>query len=270
MLPAMLPPVIDTHCHLTNQRFANDRDAVIAAARAAGVVQMMTIGTGLDDARACLALAERFPGVLACSAGLDPHTCFEAGDAFAMQLAELETLLASGRFSALGEIGLEYHHHVAPKEVQIVQFEAQLDLAVRLDLPVVIHSRDAHPDTTLVLARNPRSRGVIHSFTGNVDDVRGFLDLGWFISLNGILTFKGSDDLRAAAKLVPADRLLVETDAPYLAPLPLRGRRCEPVHVLHTVNFLAELRGERPEDVAAWTTRNARQLFRFAALIPPA
>lgn len=270
MLPAMLPPiidtpVIDTHCHLTNARFANDRDAVIAAARTAGVTQMMTIGTGITDAQACLALAERFPGVVACSAGLDPHTCFEAGDAFPAQLAELERLLASQRFNALGEIGLEYHHHVAAKDVQIAQFEAQLDLAVRLDLPVVIHSRDAHPDTTQVLARNPRSRGVIHSFTGNVAEVRGFLDLGWFISLNGILTFKGSDDLRAAAKLVPADRLLIETDAPYLAPLPLRGRRCEPGHVLHTLHFLAELRGERPEDVAAWTTRNARQLFRFAA-----
>ena len=266
MLPAMLPPVIDTHCHLTNSRFDNDRDAVIAAAQVAGVAQMMTIGTGIDDARACLALAERFPGVLACSAGLDPHTCFEAGDRFPAQLAELETLLASRRFSALGEIGLEFHHQVAPKDVQIAQFEAQLDLAVRLDLPVVIHSRDAHPDTTMVLARNPRSRGVIHSFTGTVTDVRGFLDLGWFISLNGILTFKGSDDLRAAAKLVPADRLLIETDAPYLAPLPLRGRRCEPGHVMHTLNFLAELRGERPEDVAAWTTRNARQLFRLSAV----
>jgi TatD DNase family protein len=265
MLPSMLPPVIDTHCHLTNQRFADDRDAVIAAARAAGVAQMMTIGTGLADARACLALAARFPGVLACSAGLDPHSCFEAGDAFPAQLAELEALLAGGGFNALGEIGLEYHHRLAAREVQIAQFEAQLDLAVRRDLPVVIHSRDAHPDTTLVLQRNPRSRGVIHSFTGTPADARGFLDLGWFISLNGILTFKGSDELRAAARLVPADRLLVETDAPYLAPLPLRGRRCEPGHVLHTLNFLAELRGERSEDVAAWTTRNARRLFRIAA-----
>ncbi|MBA3709366.1 MAG: TatD family hydrolase, partial [Planctomycetes bacterium] len=201
--------------------------------------------------------------LLVCAAGLDPFTCHELGDGFPAALVELRALLTAGGFHGLGEIGLEYFHQLDPAEVQRGNFELQLELAVRHALPVVIHVRDAHADMLACLRRHPRSRGVIHSFTGSVDDVRAYLDLGYHISLNGMLTFKTSHELRQAAAAVPNDRLLVETDGPYLAPVPLRGRRCEPAFVLHTLALLAELRGQRAEDVAMWTTRNAERLFRL-------
>ena len=261
----MLPPVIDTHCHLTHQRFAGDLEAVLERVRAAGVARVITIGTSVADARLCQELAQRHPRLISCAAGLDPFAVHAAGADFAGELAALAALLRGGAFCALGEIGLEYHHKLSDHAVQIAAFEQQLDLAVELDLPIVIHSRDAHPDMRAVLARHPRNRGVIHSFTGTVADARGFLDLGWHLSFNGMVTFKANDELRAAAAMVPADRLLVETDSPYLAPMPRRGQRCEPSWVLDTLQLIAEVRGERAEDVAAWTTRNAGLLFRLPA-----
>lgn len=259
----MLPALVDTHCHLTSERFVDDLDAVIARAQTDGIYRAITIGTGIADGRRCLELTERFPGYLSCAIGIDPFHLHQAGTAFDDHLAQLDVLLASGRFCAVGEIGLEYFHRLDPKEVQIAGFERQLALAVRHNLPVVIHSRDAHGDVLACLRRNPKNRGVIHSFTGTRDDARAFLDLGWHLSLNGMLTFKANDELRAAAALIPNDRLLVETDSPYLSPVPMRGKRCEPAFVAHTVQLLAEVRGQRPEDVAAWTTRNAGLLFRL-------
>lgn len=259
----MLPATIDTHCHLTHNRFADDLDAVVGRAREAGLARVITIGTGIADAERGLEIAARHPGYVFNAAGLDPFACHEAGERFPLELARLDVLLAGGRFCALGEIGLEYHHQLNPHDVQQRQFEAQLDLAVRHDLPVVIHSRDAHPDVLTILRRNPQNRGVIHSFTGTPDDARSFLDLGWHLSFNGMVTFKANDVLREAARIVPADRLLVETDAPFLAPMPHRGKRCEPGLVVHSLQLIAELRGERVEDVAAWTTRNATALFRL-------
>ncbi len=257
----MHPALIDTHCHLTNQKFIDDVDAVIAAAQEVGVIHLMTIGTGIADAKACRALAKRYPNVISCAAGLDPFSCHEAGDRFDTALADLDDLLATGAYRALGEIGLEYFHHLAPHEVQQQQFEAQLDLAVRHDLPVVIHSRDAHPDVLTILRRNQKNRGIIHSFTGTVADAHAFLELGWYLSFNGMVTFKANDELREAAAIVPNDRLLIETDAPYLAPIPHRGRRCEPAFIQQTMRVIAEHRGQRVEDIAAWTTRNARLLL---------
>jgi TatD DNase family protein len=261
----MLPPLVDTHCHLTHQRFSGDLEAAIQRAKDAGLGRVVTIGTGIADARRCLEIAARHPGYVHCAAGLDPFNVHEAGADFDLRFAELEELLGSGAFRALGEIGLEYHHQLDDHPRQIACFERQLDLAARLDLPVVIHSRDAHPDMLEVLGRHRANRGVIHSFTGTREDARAFLDLGWHLSFNGMLTFKANDELRAAAALVPNDRLLVETDSPYLAPVPLRGQRCEPAFVTHTLRLLAEVRGQRAEDLAAWTTRTAELLFRLPA-----
>lgn len=259
----MLPAIIDTHCHLTHQRFHGDLDAVVTRAKDAGLARMVTIGTSIADAAQGLAIAERHPGFVFNSVGLDPFACHEVGEHFPQELAKLDALLAGKRFCALGEIGLEYHHKLLPHDVQQRHFEAQLDLAVRHDLPVIIHSRDAHPDVLTILRRNPQNRGVIHSFTGTPDDARAFLDLGWHLSFNGMVTFKANDVLREAAKIVPNDRLLVETDAPFLAPMPHRGQRCEPGYVAHSLQLIAEMRGQRVEDVAAWTTRNATNLFRL-------
>lgn len=267
--------VIDTHCHLTGERFAADRDVVIPALRDQGVWRAISIGTGIEDARAVAALVAQFPDRLAGAAGLDPHTCHDAGDHFPTQLAELDGLLARGGFVALGEIGIEYHHRLNPPLVQIAQFEAQLELALRHKLPVVIHvregtagdGRDAHADTLALLARHPGNRGVIHSFAGTADHARAYLDLGWHLSYNGMLTYKGNEALREAARITPADRLLIETDAPYLPPIPHRGRRCDPGMITITCALLAELRGERDDDVRAWTTRNACRLFQLE--LPP-
>jgi TatD DNase family protein len=262
----MPPSLIDTHCHLSHARFDGDREAMIAAAQAAGVARMITIGTGTADARRCLEIAASHPGIVHCAAGIDPHSVHDAGGRFADELADLATLLRSGAFVALGEIGLEYFHRLDDKPRQIACFEAQLALAAELALPVVIHSRDAHADMLVVLARHPACRGVIHSFTGTAEEARAFLALGWHLGFNGMVTFKGNDVLRAALAATPNDRLLIETDSPYLAPVPLRGKRCEPALVVHTLALIAEVRGQRVEDLAAWSTRNAEELFRLPAL----
>jgi len=253
--------LIDTHCHLTAERFADDLPEVVERARGAGVDAAITIGTGLEDARRCAELVDAHPDFLYRSAGLDPFSCHAAGEDFDRQFAGLAEHLRAGGCVALGEIGLEYYHDLLSAERQRTQLAAQLDLAVELELPVVIHCRDAHRDMVAVLREHPRSRGVIHSFAFGPDEARDYLDLGWYLSFNGMVTFKRNDALRAAAALVPADRLLVETDSPFLAPVPHRGKRSEPAFVADTAALVAEVRGERYEDLGAWTSRNARRLF---------
>lgn len=263
--------LIDTHCHLTHDRFDDDRDAVIDRCREAGLLRAVTIGTGIADGRAARELTRRHSDLLLCTVGLDPFSSHEAGDAFADHLAELDTMLGEGGWVGLGEIGLDYHYeHLAGPAVQIPRFEQQLDLARRHDLPVVIHVRDAHEDMLRVLTDHPDNRGIIHSFTGDPAILDRYLTLDrWLISFNGISTFKSTQDtvLMAAARC-PADRLLIETDSPYLAPVPKRGKRCEPQWVAHVADCIAEARGERSEDVRAWTTRNACRVFGIEGVWP--
>lgn len=255
--------LIDSHCHLTHHRFSSDCAQVIELAHAAGVSHMVTIATGIADAQSAVTLAEQFSGRVSCTVGLDPFSCYEARNHLDTSFAELESLLQSNRFVALGEFGLEYFHKegVLSHDQQKKYCERQLDIAKRLNKPVILHVRDAHDDMLALLASYRDLRGVIHSFTGDAACARRYLDLGWHLSFNGMITFKNNDALRAAAAIVPADRLMVETDAPYLAPHPHRGQRCTPAMVAVTAEFIAELRGERCEDVAAWTTRNASLLF---------
>ena len=260
----VLVPLIDTHAHLTNVRFNLDLSEVLARSATAGIATTISIGTGIDDAGAVAALVAAHPGRIAGAAGLDPFSCHEAGDAFADHLAQLDALLAGGGFVALGEIGLEYHHQVNPHPLQIEQFHAQLAMAERLDLPVVVHIRNAHADAMAVLREHPRNRGVIHSFSGGPAEAEVYVALGWHLSFNGTVTYKGNDLLRQAAAMCPADRLLIETDAPYLPPVPHRGRRNEPAHVRLIVAAVAEQRGMPVDDLAGWTTRNACWLFRLA------
>jgi TatD DNase family protein len=259
--------MFDSHCHLTNARFDADRASVLARMAEAGVTGCLTIGTGLQDARAALALAQGHQGVVWAAAGLDPFSAHEAGDGFAAHLAGLRTLLAGGGFNALGECGIEYHHELASDAVQREQFAAQIALAREFDLPLVVHARsgprggDAHAVATALVRAQPGVRGIIHSFDGDVAQARAWLDAGFHVALNGMVTFKGNDALRTAVRTIPADRLLLETDAPYLAPVPYRGKRSEPAHVAVMATAVAELRGERAEDVMAWAGRNARGLF---------
>jgi len=260
---ANLRDVIDTHCHLTHRRLSDDRDAVVARAREGGLEACISIGTGVDDATAVLALVEHHRGFVFGTAGLDPFTAHAAGDAFDDAFGRLEALLANGGFVAVGEVGLDYHYDLDPRPVQARRFERQLDLAQRLGLPVVIHVRDAHDDMAEILAAHSDSYGVIHSFTAGPREAARYLELGWHLAFNGVLTFPRSDDVRQAAGECPTDRLLVETDAPYLAPVPERGRRCEPAFVAHTLRRLAEIRAEEPAQTDAITTANARRLFRL-------
>jgi TatD DNase family protein len=234
---------------------------VIARARAAGLDWMITIGTGCDDGTAALALRAEHPDCLAATVGLDPFSSHEAGAAFDDELARLADLLAGGGFVGLGEIGLDYHYDLDPRPLQQARFAQQLDLAVARDLPVVIHIRDAFDDALAVLGEHPRARGVIHSFSAGPELAERCLALGWHLGFNGMATFSNAKDVTAAACACPADRILFETDAPYLAPQPHRGRRCEPAHVVDTLGLIADARGERRDDLAAWSSRNARALF---------
>jgi len=252
---------LDTHCHLTHHRFADDADDAVTRARDAGLSGCISIGTGVEDAKRCLELSRRNPGFIHCTAGLDPFTANDAGPRFADELAALRDCLAGGGFCAVGEVGLDYHYDLQPRRVQAEQLELQLELAADLDLPVVIHVREAHEDMATLLGQHPRNRGVIHSFTAGPAEAERYLELGWHLAFNGVLTFKNADEVREAAGRVPKDRLLVETDSPYLAPTPHRGKRCEPALVLHTLERLASLHGLPVEQLGAITAENARRLF---------
>jgi len=255
--------VIDSHCHLTHDRFGSDLPEVLERARSAGVECCVTIGTGVEDATRALKLSRGSGDLIGCTAGLDPFSAHRAADEFEESFDQLSTLLRGGGFRAVGEIGLDYHYDLDPRPVQRSRFEQQLGLAVELDLPVVIHVREAHDDMAEVLADHPKSRGVIHSFTAGPTEAERYLELGWFLAFNGVLTFKNADGVRQAARQVPEDRLLVETDSPYLAPVPFRGRRCEPAYVASTLEVLAGLRGVSPAEAARVTADNARRLFRL-------
>ena len=250
--------LIDTHCHIYSDQFETDRPATLERAGAAGVARMIAIGYDLPSSRAALALAQESPLVWA-SAGIQPHYAQTTGDA---EMAELRRLLAQPRVVALGEIGLDYYHDRAPHDLQEALFRRQLALARELDLPVVIHSRDAREDTVRILQDAARGQpGVMHSFSGDWEYAEACLEVGFYLSLSGPLTFKKAAELHEVARRAPLDRILIETDAPYLTPHPFRGKRNEPAYVRYVAQALAELRGLALDQIAAATTANAERLF---------
>ncbi len=253
--------MIDTHCHLTHAKLIGEQSEIVARARDAGLSACITIGTGTKDARAVLELVERHRGFLYGTAGLDPFTSHRAGDRFDTELEALADLIGEGGFCALGEVGLDYHYDLDPKPRQRERFARQLELAAERDLPVVIHVREAHGDMIDVLAAHRSNRGVIHSFTAGPAEADRYLELGWHLAFNGVLTFRNAAAVREAALRTPPDRLLIETDSPYLAPVPKRGKRCEPAYVAYTLAALAELRDVSTEELGRRTSENARRLF---------
>lgn len=255
--------MVDSHCHLTHPRLRGETEAVLLRAGASGVSVCVTIGTGVEDAILAREMARAHPGRVYATAGLDPFSSHAAGSAFDDALRALEDLLRSGGFVAVGEIGLDYHYDLDPRPVQRLRLERQLALARDLDLPVVIHVRDAHDDMAAVLADHRGVSGVIHSFTGGPEEGERYLGLGWSLAFNGVVTFPTAGEVREAAARVPVGAMLVETDAPYLAPVPHRGTRCEPAFVDDTVRALAAVRGVEAEEVAKITGRNGRSLFRL-------
>lgn len=246
--------MIDTHAHLDA---LDDPGAVIERAREAGVTRVVTVGTGIDSCRAALGLAELNDGVFA-ALGIDPH---RAATEEAARVGELRELLAHPKAVAVGEAGLDYHYGSETKLEQRRLFEAQLALARKLTLPVVVHTRSANADTESIL-RSHQGTVVMHCFSEPGLLAAG-IEHGWYFSFAGNVTYPKADDLRTAAAAVPADRILAETDAPYLAPQPLRGRPNEPANVVHTVAALAAARGEDADELASRIDGNATTAFRL-------
>jgi TatD DNase family protein len=252
--------LFDTHAHLHFPDYADDLDAVLERARGAGVRGMVTIGTDRESNQAVVEMARRVPDVWA-TVGIHPH---DAGDAGEADFAEMEKLARSeAKVIGFGEMGLDFYRNLSPPEAQREVFRRQISMARELGKPLVIHCRDAHDETLAILAEE-RAReigGVMHCFSGDVQIARRCLDLGLFISLAGPVTYKNARALPEVARFVPEDRLVVETDCPYLPPTPHRGKRNEPAYVALTADFVAGLRGVSPDALGAAVTANASTLF---------
>ncbi len=255
--------LIDSHCHLDFEDFAAEGIAnVIERARAAGVDRMLTICCEIQKFAPILAIAEQFD-FINCSIGTHPHQS-SLPDEVALTTADIVARSRqSSKIVALGETGLDYYYDFSPKELQYQVFTRHIEAALETGLPLIIHTRDAEEDTMRLLrdVGQGKVRGVMHCFTGTQWLADQALDIGFYISLSGILTFKKSQDLRDIAKTVPMDRLLVETDSPYLAPMPYRGKRNEPSYVVETAKVLADVKGVDYAAIAAQTTQNFYTLF---------
>ncbi|MGI8992491.1 MAG: TatD family hydrolase [Bryobacteraceae bacterium] len=254
-------PLVDSHCHLDDQKFQPDLEAVLGRAADIGVERMLAIGTGNGppDLEAAIRLADRYPQIFA-TAGIHPHDASKTVEA---TFDNLRKLLDHPKVLALGEIGLDYHYDFSPRDTQRAVFLEQLRIAREAAKPIVIHTREAWADT-MSLLRDSRS-GVMHCFTGDAAQAREALDLGFHLSFGGVITFPKAEGVREAARLVPDDRLLIETDAPYLAPVPHRGKRNEPAFMIETARRLAAIRETTTEHIASVTSRNFERLF----AIPP-
>jgi TatD DNase family protein len=259
--------LFDTHAHLDAPQFAADREAVVARARDAGV-EIICVSTDLESSVATVRLVgARHAVPLRCAVGIHPHEAGRYVDGCDLGLEtrkRLADLTKNPRVVAIGEIGLDYFKNYAPRSAQLSVFRAQLELARELNLPVIVHMRDAAEDLLTELRSFPGLRGVIHSFTGDQELANHILALDFYLGLNGIVTFSKDPALREAVQRIRMDRLLIETDAPYLAPVPHRGRRNEPAFVRHVAEFIADLRGLSPEELARVTTGNVRELFGFS------
>jgi TatD DNase family protein len=252
--------LVDSHCHLDFPDFAAELDAVVARARVAGIARIVTISTRVKKLPQLLAIAEKFPDVF-CTVGTHPHQASEEPDVDARTLIDLSK---HPKVVAIGEAGLDYHYDTGPRDDQLKSFREHIAAARETGLPLVIHSRDCDADMAAVLTEEMGKgafRAVLHCFTAGAALARTAMDLGLYIGFTGILTFKSSSALRDIAKSLPADRILVETDSPFLAPVPYRGKRCEPAYVAETAKVLAETRAISAAEVARQTTENFFRLF---------
>lgn len=254
--------VFDTHCHYDDERFNDDREEAYRRMLDAEVKRCVCVGSDLASSRRCMEIAASHEAVYA-AVGVHPH---EAKDAPADYLDALTRMLAQERVTALGEIGLDYYYDLSPRDVQKRVMAEQVDLAVALDVPVIFHIRDAHGEMVdFFRSRKQLPSGIIHCFSGSPEIAREYVKMGFYISFAGPLTFKKAPHLQSAAREVPLDRVLVETDSPYLAPEPKRGRRNEPANVVYTLAKLAELRQLSVEEMAEITWRNACAVYRMEA-----
>ena len=253
--------LFDSHCHLDPMRYSGELDAVLSRARAAGVTGMAVIGTRAADSEAAAALADREPGLVA-AAGIHPN---DSAEAEPDEWDRIVALVTSGRVAAVGETGLDWYRTTAPADTQRDAFDRHIRLAQRFGLPLVIHTRESTRDCLDMLrealARGPLS-AILHSFTGTAEEAAEAIDLGFFLGFAGMVTFRSAANLKEVAKTVPLDRLLIETDSPFLSPEPLRGKRNEPANLVHTATCLALVRGEPLGAFAAAMNANARRVYR--------
>ncbi|MBQ7688512.1 MAG: TatD family hydrolase [Clostridia bacterium] len=252
----MLSNIIDTHAHYNDRAFDSDRNDVLASLRGAGIVCVINCGTDLASSVQSRELAEQFDFVY-FAAGIHPEDC---GNAQEEDLAKIQTLLRHEKCVAVGEIGLDHYWPEPPHDVQNLFFERQLALANDCKMPVIIHDREAHGDT-MALMRRYRPAGVLHCFSGSVETMFEAVSLGLYIGLGGAVTFKNAKKAVDVAKAVPADRLLLETDCPYMAPTPFRGKRNSSALIPYTAEFIAGLRGVDAQTLIDQTTENAKRLF---------
>ena len=252
--------LFDTHAHYDSRKFDPDRDAVLSALPGQGVALVVNPGCDLDSSRKAIALAERY-SFLYAAVGVHPEDCGDWQDG---QIGELRALAAHPKVVAVGEIGLDYYwKENPPKDLQKRVFRAQLALAAELDLPVIVHDREAHGDCMDIIREFPRVRGVFHCYSGSAEMAKELVRLGWMISFTGVLTYPNARKAAEAAQAVPLDRIMIETDSPYMAPVPHRGERNHSGYVAHVCEQLAELKEISIEDCARITLENGRRFFQI-------
>lgn len=247
----------DSHAHLDDTRFDGDRTEIFDTLKEHDIGLVMNVGCDLPSSERSVALAERYPFVYA-AVGSHPD---DADHVDGRLLDRYRALAAHPKVRAIGEIGLDYHYEDIPRARQIIAFEEQLELAETLKKPVIVHEREAHGDATDIVRRHPDVRGVFHCFSGSKELALWLVERGWYIGFTGVLTFKNARKAVETAQVLPLDRILIETDCPYMAPEPYRGRRNDSRYVPLVVEKLAELRGLTPEEAGSITTENARRLF---------
>ena len=264
--PVFDTPLIDSHCHLDFPDFGEELDDVVARAGRAGITHMVTISTHLSRFERVKAVAERFPNVF-CSVGIPPH---EAGTEAEVSVDELVRLAEHPKVVGIGETGLDFYYEHSPRDVQERQFRTHIEAARRTGLPLIVHTRDADTDTIRIMEEEHEKGafpGLIHCFSASRELAARMVALGLYISFSGIVTFKKADELREVAKVLPEDRILVETDSPYLAPVPRRGKRNEPAFTAFTAACIADLRGVSAAEIARTTTANFKRLFTKAGAL---
>ena len=252
--------VFDTHAHMNDRAFDMDRDAVMASLPGNGVGLLMNAGCSLESTKECIALAEKYDFAYA-AAGSHPDSADEVCDAVLEEYRKLCKL--HPKVKAIGEIGLDYHYEDIPREIQLRAFRMQMELAQELQLPVIVHEREAHEDGMAVVKEFPQVRGVFHCYSGSAEMARQLVDLGWYIGFTGVLTFKNARKAVETAASIPLERIVLETDCPYMAPEPFRGKRNDPGYIYRMAEKLAEIRGLSVEEIRAITTENGKRLYRI-------
>ena len=251
--------LFDTHAHLNDPAFDADRDELIRSLPGKGVANVLNVGCCLASSRDCVKMAETYDHIYA-SVGSHPDSADEVNEAV---LEEYRKLCKLEKVKAIGEIGLDYYYGDIPRDIQIKAFRMQMELAQELDMPVIVHERDAHQDGLLVVKDFPKIKGVFHCYSGSAEMARQLVNMGWYIGFTGVLTFKNARKAVETAQSIPLERIVLETDCPFMAPEPFRGKRNDPSYLFRMAEKLAEIRGISVEEVHAITTQNAKNLYRI-------